>query len=291
MMNDEVLFTQQWAAVATILHREIGRNLKNTFGVTYLMFCLLASLRSHGGSMTLSDFPRGTLANDNTVVVAVNKAARLGLLEKRRCIDDRRIVQMMGTVAGEAVVDQGFELIYNRLCATVWRNHEQADIDQTMLSFPGVVSRLGIALMEINHRCHPVLTPSYLMCVAGFLRRWEACTFRFAGLPFVQYRCLALLEHRLGSLTCAAIADELVLDRSSVSSLVARLTTEGYANVKIGSDRRSRSVSLTDKGKVVAALATVELEKVTAELFTDAPPSIKAKANELHMRMYASYIA
>ena len=198
---------------------------------------------------------------------------------------------MMGTVAGEAVVDQGFEVIYDHLCATVWRNHEQTDVDQTMLSFPGVVSRLGIALVEINHRCHPVLTPSYLMCVAGFLRRWEACTFRFAGLSFVQYRCLALLEHRLGSLTCAVIADELVMDRSSTSPLVARLAAEGYVRVKMGTDRRSRSVSLTDKGKVVAALVTVELEKVTAELFTDAPPSIKAKANELHMRMYASYIA
>lgn len=290
-MNDEVLFTQQWATVATILHREIGRSLKDTFGVTYLMFCLLASLRSHGGSMILADFPRGTLANDNTVVVAANKAARLGLLEKHRCEDDRRVVRITGTTAGEAVVDQGFEAIYDRLRATVWRNHEQADIEQTMLSFPGVVSRLGIASVEINHWCHPVLTPSYLMCVAGFLRHWEACTFRFAGLPFVQYRCLALLEHRLGSLTCATIAEELMLDRSSVSPHVAHLAAGAYVKVEVGGDRRSRRVSLTDKGRVVAALVTAELETITAELFADASPSVKAKANELHMRMYASYIA
>ncbi|WP_270295265.1 hypothetical protein [Eggerthella sinensis] len=73
-MNDEVLFTFQWAAVVDGLHRELGMLLKRSLGVTYLMFCLMASVRSHEGRMTLADFPRGTLANDNTVVVAANGA-------------------------------------------------------------------------------------------------------------------------------------------------------------------------------------------------------------------------
>ena len=290
-MNDEVLFTLQWATMADLLHREIGRALKDSFGLTYLAFCLLASIRSHGGRMTLSEFPQGTLAKANTVAVAADRAEGRGYLEKRRCEADRRIVQVAETPVGGLVLEQGFEAIHARLCATAWKNHAQDDIDETMHDFPGVVRKLGIDPIEINHRCHPVITPSYLMCIAGFLRRWEACTSRFARLSFTEYRCLALLEHRLGSLSCAAIADELVLDRSSVSPIVSRLARKGYVAVESGSDRRCHSVSPTDKGAVVAALATAELEKVTAELFSDASPSIKARANELHMRMYASYIA
>lgn len=290
-MNDEVLFTQQWAALADLLHREIGRALKDAFGVTYLAFCLLASVRSHGGLMTLADFPYEALASPNTVTVAAAQAARRGYVEKRRSADDRRVVQVAETPEGGSAVDRGFDAIYRRLRATVWKNHARSDIEETMLAFPDVVRKLGIDPIEINHRCHPILTPSYLMCVAGFLRRWEGCIARFAGLSFSEYRCLALLEHRLGSLSCAAIADELALDRSSVSPVVSRLSREGYVAVGTGSDRRCRSVALTDKGTVVAALATAELEKVTAGLFSDAPASLKARANELHMRMYASYIA
>lgn len=290
-LNDEVLFTQQWAALADLLHREIGRAVKEAFGVTYLVFCLLASVRSHGGTMTLADFPHEALASANTVTVAAAQAAGRGYLEKRRCAGDRRVVQVVETPEGESVLVRGFDAIYRQLCATMWKNHARGDIDETMHAFPEVVRKLGIDPMEINHCCHPILTPSYLMCVAAFLRRWEACVARFAGLSFSEYRCLALLEHRLGSLSCAAIADELALDRSSVSPIVSRLSQEGYVSAGAGTDRRCRSVSLTDKGTVVAALATAELEKVTAELFSDAPASLKARANELHMRMYASYIA
>lgn len=290
-MNDEVLFTQQWATVADLLHRETGRALKSAFGVTYLAFCLLASVRSHEGRMMLSEFPRGALASANTVTVAAARAAERGYLEKRRCAHDRRAVEVAETPEGARVVDRGFEAIYARLLATVWKNHARSDIDETMHEFASVARKLGIGSAEINHCCHPVLTPSYLMCVAGLLRRWEACTVRFAGLAFTEYRCLALLEHRLGSLSCASIADELVLDRSTVSPLVARLADAGCAMVEVGPDRRCRCVSLTDKGRVVAALATAELEKVTAGLFSDAPRAVKARANELHMRMYASCIS
>ena len=289
-MNDEVLFTQQWATVADLLHREIGRALRSAFGVTYLAFCLLASVRSHGGRMALSAFPRDALANANTVTVAAAKATKQGYLEKRRCANDRRALEVAETPRGARIVESGFEAIYARLCVTVWKNHARRDIDETMHEFASVASKLGIDSVEINHRCHPVLTPSYLMCVAGLLRQWESRTARFAGLTFSEYRCLALLEHRLGSLSCAAIADELVLDRSTVSPIVTRLADAGYTVVEVGLDRRCRCVSLTGKGRVVAALVTSELENTTAELFSDASPSVKARANELHMRMYASCI-
>lgn len=290
MMQDEVLFTLQWATMADLVHREIGRALKEAFGLTYLMFCLMASVRSHGNSMTLSEFPSGVLANDNTVVVAANECARLGLLAKRRCEDDRRVVRLQETPAGGLVLERGFKEIYRHLRATVWSNHTRADIDQTMHAFPSVVEKLHISPVEMNHRCHPVVTPSYLMCVAGFLRKWELCTQRYAGLSFTEYRCLALLKHRIQALSCAAIADELMLDRSSVSPIVSHLAREGYATIKTGRDRRSRTVAPTARGGVAAALVTAELEKITAWLFSDADAAIKAKANELHMRMYASYI-
>lgn len=289
-MNDEVLFTFQWAAVVDGLHRELGMLLKRSLGVTYLMFCLMASVRSHEGRMTLADFPRGTLANDNTVVVAANGAVHRGLLEKRRSPDDRRIMQLSETDAGAAAVDRGFRDVHAYLTNTVWRSHTDADIDQTMHAFPCVMRNLGIDAVEINHRCHQVITPSYLMCIAGFLRRWETRIACFAGLTFTEYRCLALLEHRLSALSCALIASELRLDRSSISPVVARLEKRGYVDVGRGTDRRTHAVSLTDKGSVVAVLATAQLERATAELFSDARPADKAKANELHMRMYASYI-
>ena len=274
-MNDEVLFTQQWATVADLLHREIGRALRSAFGVTYLAFCLLASVRSHGGRMALSAFPRDALANANTVTVAAAKATKQGYLEKRRCANDRRALEVAETPRGARIVESGFEAIYARLCVTVWKNHARRDIDETMHEFASVASKLGIDSVEINHRCHPVLTPSYLMCVAGLLRQWESRTARFAGLTFSEYRCLALLEHRL---------------RSTVSPIVTRLADAGYTVVEVGLDRRCRCVSLTGKGRVVAALVTSELENITAELFSDASPSVKARANELHMRMYASCI-
>lgn len=159
--------------------------------------------------MTLSQFPCRALASDNTVAVAANECDRRGFLAKRRCEDDCRIVRVRETDEGGIVLERGFEGIYRYLRASVWREYTIDHIDQTMHAFPNVVERLHISTSEVNHRCHPIIAPAYLMCLAGFLRKWEQTTRRYAGLSFTEYRCLALLEHRVTVLTCAALADEL----------------------------------------------------------------------------------
>lgn len=289
MVQDEVLFTPQLATVVVDLHRRIGRAIDAACGASYLEFCLLASVRSHNGSMTLAEFPRKVLANDNTVVVAANSLARVGMVGKRRCSDDGRIAVLEETACGTQALKQGFDGVCRSLRASVWANHADEDIDEIMHSFPTVAEKLGVDSVEINHRCHPVVTPAYLMITAAILRSWTQTVSRFAGLSFAEYRCLAVLETRPTPLSCATIAETLMLDRSSVSALVAKLDREGLVWCDSGPDRRRKVVGLTEKGEVSAALVTAKLGRLTADLYSGVEPSLKSKTNELHMRMHAAY--
>lgn len=289
MIQDEVLFTPQLATVVTDLHRRIGQAIDEACQASYLAFCLLSSVRSHGGSMALAEFPRAALGNENTVTVAANELARRGLADKSRCPSDGRVAILNETAAGSQAIREGYGGIYGCLRSTVWANHADEDIVEIMHAFPSVADKLGIGREEINHACHPALTPAYLMIVSALLRRWTQTVASFAGLSFTEYRCLALLETRPAPLSCAAIADTLMLDRSSVSSLVAKLGRAGLVAANPGQDRRQREISLTEKGEVSAALITAKLGRITADLYAGADPQLKAKTNELHMRMYATY--
>lgn len=92
MIQDEVLFTLQLATVVVDLHRRIGDSIAELCKVSYLEFCLLSSVRSHGGAMLLADFSRNALASENTVVVAANALSRAGLVNKGRCASDGRLI-------------------------------------------------------------------------------------------------------------------------------------------------------------------------------------------------------
>lgn len=289
MVQDEVLFTPQLATVVVDLHRRIGRAIDAACEISYLEFCLLASVRSHEGRLTLADFPRNALANENTVVVAANRLARAGFVDKARCLDDGRVSILRETEAGTRALEEGFGSMYRSLRASVWAHHTDEDIDEIMHAFPTVAEKLGIGAVEINHRCHPVMTPAYVMITGALLRCWTQTVVHYAGLAFAEYRCLAVLETRPSPLSCAAIAETLMLDRSSVSTLVAKLGRKGLVTSVPGPDRRHKEVGLTEKGEVSAALVTAKLGRITANLYCDVDPSLKAKTNELHMRMHATY--
>lgn len=239
--------------------------------------------------MSLSSFPRSVLGNENTVVVAAAKLAKAKLIEKQREADDGRVVVLSETVQGADVLRGCFDAIYDYLRATVWRDHSDEDILEIMHAFPTVAEKLGVDRVEINNACHPIMTPAYLMILLALLRQWEAVVQRYADLSLTEYRCLSLLETRPASMPGSVMAETLMLDRSTVSLAVSRLHARNLVSLVVGNDRRCREVVTTDKGDVVAALVTAKLGRVTAELYSGVDASLKAKTNELHMRMHATY--
>lgn len=289
-VNDEVLFTPQWATVIAALHRETATMLRESFGVSYLSFCMLASVRSHGGRALLSELPHGALARANTVAAAARAAVRRGYLSRSDGQRDARLAEVRETPAGSRAIDEGFEAVHGRLARSVWRAYTEEDLVATMGVLRAFLPRLGIDALEVNGLCHPVVPPAHLLAVASLLRTWESCMLSFASLSFTEYRCLALLEHQRDPLSCVEIAQGLVLDRSTVSPLVSDLARKRFVEEAKTGSRRCRYVSLTKRGEVATALATSRLGDVTATLFSDVPMPVKAKANELHMRMYASFV-
>ena len=144
MIQDEVLFTLQLATVVVDLHRRIGDSIAELCKVSYLEFCLLSSVRSHGGAMLLADFSRNALASENTVVVAANALSRAGLVNKGRCASDGRLIVLEENVAGARTLTRGYEGIYRNLRSSVWANHTNEDIEEIMNSFPSVAEKLGV---------------------------------------------------------------------------------------------------------------------------------------------------
>ena len=80
-----------------------------------------------------------------------------------------------------------------------------------------------------------------------------------------------------------------MLERTSVSALVAKLSRKELVSYGSGVDRRHKVIALTEKGEVSAALVTGKLGRITAALYAGVDASLKSKTNELHMRMHATY--
>ncbi len=69
-----------------------------------------------------------------------------------------------------------------------------------------------------------------------------------AGLRTTQYSILARLK-RLGPMTINALAEELVMDRTTLGRNILPLVREGLISVEPGrADRRSKELKLTDAG-------------------------------------------
>ena len=127
MIEDEVLFTPHLATIVVDLQRTMSQVVRESCGLSFLAFCLLASVRSHDGSMALAEFSRKALARENTVVVAAGKLADAGFVLKRRSDHDGRIVVLTETERGSAALRAGFANMFDRLRGTVWSGHDDAE--------------------------------------------------------------------------------------------------------------------------------------------------------------------
>ncbi|MCG2634380.1 MAG: MarR family winged helix-turn-helix transcriptional regulator [Gammaproteobacteria bacterium] len=70
------------------------------------------------------------------------------------------------------------------------------------------------------------------------------------GLRITQLSVLATLQ-QMGSSTVSALADNLLLDRTTLSRNLKPLTRSGLIRVLVAEDSRSRAVSLTEEGQTI----------------------------------------
>ena len=84
-----------------------------------------------------------------------------------------------------------------------------------------------------------------------------------SGLRSTQLPVLVTLALS-GSTTITQLAEELVMDRTSLTRLLKPLESAGLLEIMPGEDRRTRGVSLTDRGKETVANAMPLWEKAQA---------------------------
>ncbi|HSX32150.1 MAG TPA: MarR family transcriptional regulator [Candidatus Saccharimonadales bacterium] len=91
------------------------------------------------------------------------------------------------------------------------------------------------------------------------------------GLTKMQLFLLYTLE-RQGETAMGRVADVLHCDASNVTGIVDRLVTSGLiARQELATDRRTKTVQLTDKGKKTVAALKAELpERLGCNRLTDA---------------------
>lgn len=86
------------------------------------------------------------------------------------------------------------------------------------------------------------------------------------GLRITQYSILVKLS-RLGPLTINTLADELVMDRTTLGRSMLPLERESLIAVeRCAEDRRSRKLRITDSGKQKLAVALPYWKEAQAEL-------------------------
>jgi len=100
-------------------------------------------------------------------------------------------------------------------------------------------------------------------CVAGTLRRAARSLTRLydghlthAGVTTTQLSILCTIKRRGGRMALAALATDLVFERTSLYRALAPLRRAGLLTVRVGADTRSREVALTALGRRRVAKAT-----------------------------------
>ena len=286
VVQDEVLFTPQMASAVARLNRAVGQIVKECCRMSCLDFHLLSSIRSHGGEMTLDEFPCDALGQKNTVVASSAHLFRAGLVEKGRCSDDGRVVLLRETEAGACVLKESYDRLYDGFRSSAWKDIGDSEMREALRAAVPVLEALGIGEVEINQKCHAVLAPALFMGVSALLRRWEDVVSSFANLSFSEYRCLALLANSVAPVSCGLMAAVLSIDRGSASAIAAKLGRRGMVLSKRGLDQRYRELALSEKGEAVAALVTSRLGRLTAKLYSGMNALAKAQTNEMHMRIH-----
>ncbi|RLA31716.1 MAG: MarR family transcriptional regulator [Gammaproteobacteria bacterium] len=105
--------------------------------------------------------------------------------------------------------------------------------------------------MDVNHSSPPQASP----CTCAILRRTARRVTRLydqalrpAGLRLTQFALLANIA-RDGGLSITALAERLEMDRTTLTRNLRPLMQAGWVLVATGSDRRQRSVGLTQAGR------------------------------------------
>jgi MarR family 2-MHQ and catechol resistance regulon transcriptional repressor len=118
--------------------------------------------------------------------------------------------------------------------------------------------------VEYNHRIHifmeerkrpPAALHSWLIMLKAWqsMSRYLLPTFLAEGLGESDFRVLEVLLHK-GPMPVNAIGPKVYLNPGSVSVAVDRLYRKGFVSrVECSSDRRIRTVSLTEKGRKMFA--------------------------------------
>ena len=88
----------------------------------------------------------------------------------------------------------------------------------------------------------------------------QPCGLRSTQLPVLVTLCVA------GTTPIIRLADELVMDRTSLTRLLKPLEIEGLISISPGEDRRTREVSITPRGHGAVATATPLWERAQREV-------------------------
>lgn len=101
----------------------------------------------------------------------------------------------------------------------------------------------------------------FLNCTNFALRKATRAATQFydealapTGLRITQFPVLALAAGR-GPITVARLAEDLVMDRTTLSRNLKPLVRAGWLQVTPGEDQRERLVAATDAGRAVLAQA------------------------------------
>jgi DNA-binding MarR family transcriptional regulator len=97
-------------------------------GFTYMQYVVLMQLRS-GAALNLRDICQNFRHDSGALTRVIDQLAERGLVERRRCEQDRRKVNLYLTPAGLATCEQLIPLVVDRLNAAVG-DFNRAELDE-----------------------------------------------------------------------------------------------------------------------------------------------------------------
>jgi len=97
-------------------------------GFTYMQYVVLMQLRS-GAAMNVSDICRNFRHDSGALTRVIDQLAERGLVERERCSDDRRKVNLHLTPSGVATCERLIPLVVERLNAAV-ASFSRAELDE-----------------------------------------------------------------------------------------------------------------------------------------------------------------
>ncbi|MDX8470281.1 MarR family transcriptional regulator [Mesorhizobium sp. VK23B] len=99
------------------------------------------------------------------------------------------------------------------------------------------------------------------------------------GLRVTQYSMLTEIE-RLAPISLIPLAEAMVMDRATLGHNIRPLQAQGYLSLSIGTDRRSREVSLTPAGKAALKQARLLWHKAQSVFEAEVGPQAAAELRD-----------